>query len=198
MLLKDALSLSFSIFALLISAVTAYFNLFLQTDDLGVLVEGYTKLTFEDKTKKIIPHLDYTMTFVNAGNRAASVSRMYYSIEQLKGEDWTSSCQSAGVSWDIFAVEPFAVKANDLLIQKAIYKEPGSSFENRNGIWTGDKLTILVCLGFNVVAPNSARKLIAIEADRTFLDIRLSQPKMPEINFDRDRLPVVLLKRHAS
>jgi hypothetical protein len=43
MLFKDWVTLSISIVALLISALTAYFNLFLQTDDLTVLIEGYGK-----------------------------------------------------------------------------------------------------------------------------------------------------------
>jgi hypothetical protein len=192
MLLKDALSLSFSIFALLISGVTAYFNLFLQTDDLSVLVEGSTRYELEAKSRKLVPHPNYMMTFVNAGNRAASVSKVYFSIGQSKGDGITAKCGTTKY-WDDFRIEPFVVKVGDVVI-KSVQDAQIRRFDSSDGGWSESKVTLLTCVGFSVVAPNSALRLIAVEVDRKILDVRDGLPVMPEINMEIDRAPAPLLK----
>jgi hypothetical protein len=191
---KDWISIPVSIIALLIAGFTAYFTFLRQADDLSVVVEGYRRFEIDKGTKSIATRPDYTMTFANAGTRAAMV-RIFLSLSQTAEMNAQLDCDKLPLNWTSFDIDPFVVKPGDVLIQRVRLKDGIIRAQNIDPKPAQSKVTVLTCAGFSVITPDSARKLIAVELDRSTFDVKLGVPIVPEGDYDADRLPATLVKK---
>jgi hypothetical protein len=123
MALKDWVTLSLSLMALLISGVTAYFSIIRQVDDLRVIVEGSA---YEDHDKdeiRVSTKIPLTMTFANLGNRPAAVTSMWLWLNQPKTYDERQECFGEQPKIQAgFDVQPFIVEGGKIATQIASIK----------------------------------------------------------------------------
>ena len=191
---KDWISISISILALLIAGFTAYSTFLRQVDDLSVVIEGPRGFEIDKGTKNIVIRPDYTMTFTNAGTRGAMV-QIFLALWQATEVKNQFDCDKLPLIWSNFDNDPFVVKPSEVLVQKVRFKDGILRAHSNDTKPPQGKVVMLTCAGFSVITPDSARKLIAIELDRSTFDVKLGMPIVPEGDFDVDRPPTTLVKK---
>jgi hypothetical protein len=190
MVFKDWASLLLSITALAISAATAYFN-FLQIDDLKVLVQGYSKFELDRKSQRLTPRPNYSLTLINSGTRAASITYVGIAIQQFAGVDNATSCSTVQ-NWSTTGLGPLVVKPNDISILEIAPDNSALWLENESK-WSGDKMTVLICFMFIAIAPDRRRANVAVEASRITMNLTSGFPILPAVSVDPDRKPQPIL-----
>jgi hypothetical protein len=122
---KDWVTVSFSALALIISAVSAYFNLVRREDNLSVVIDGFPFVHQVDSDNLAITSEDTTLAFINSGTRSAAVTSVNIFFLQHDGASRCSetSTGSDGV-WFATTFQPVAVKANEVVTQKINISHP--------------------------------------------------------------------------
>jgi hypothetical protein len=159
---RDRLPIVISLFSLLISALTIYFNVLLELDDIRVVI-GQPPTISREKNGEVSIDGDQEFTFVNSGNRTAAVTYVFITTERI--ETNVSQAQSCGNMNDKlmlplpFDVAALVLKAGEINIVSArlgakrdkqgIIRIPKELFSAA----VGDQ--ILVCLAVNIVTPDN-------------------------------------------
>lgn len=109
---KDVLSLSLSLLAFILSIITGYFTVFRQVDDIRLDIPAHAVISWVGKEDELIIFARHSLTFINAGNRAAAITsaELYFAVNQ-------DNCRN--IEGSVFIVVPlmfegFALKPNEV------------------------------------------------------------------------------------
>jgi hypothetical protein len=79
---RDWLSLLFSLLALGISSVTAYWSIIRQIDDVRLMVTRSPSFAFDSDKNQIKIHTEQILTYINLGNRPVAINGIRLWINQ--------------------------------------------------------------------------------------------------------------------
>jgi hypothetical protein len=117
--LKDKITISISVLALLVSGMTAYFTVARQADDLRVVIERTPAVFLTEKKLSILS--DQQLTFINSGNRPVAVTGITLVVSPT-GLDKTCVHPDELFSLN-YEVEPFVVKSGEITIKKMAFRK---------------------------------------------------------------------------
>jgi hypothetical protein len=161
--LKDKFSMSLSVLALLVSFLTAYFNLVRQYDDVRIVINLDPQNTVLDRftypSGDILNH-PRRLTFINSGNRSVAITSVRISVLFATDLEAATECTFAyggEVSFYYYEFEPFTLKANDIAVPKM---EP--RYRNRSNIYgekieetEGTRRNLVSCLLIGFITPDN-------------------------------------------
>jgi hypothetical protein len=114
---KDWITITLSVLALTISALSAYWTIIRQVDDIRVIVTGSPFVIF-DKEKEVVKFYltNGNITFTNIGNRSAAIVSAW--LELYQPDDAYSKCDERPDSqgW-LLETAGVVVKAGDVSVQ---------------------------------------------------------------------------------
>jgi hypothetical protein len=206
MAFKDWASLSFSCLALLVSVGTAYFNVFLQQDDIRVVIGSTPTFTLRNNGD-IATAGDQELTFINSGNRSAAITSVTALVtRQGAPEDLLATCDGPDAYRMRFDIEPFVIKPGEILVKKMPVSRDLGWNDEKNGVLVlpkssyeakhGDKY--LACLAMNITTPDSFSKEVHHRAfDYVLKRLAIFEPEEKRTLFERGK-PVVMLQRSGS
>jgi hypothetical protein len=169
---KDALTLAISVAALVVSAVTLYFNAIRQVEDLSVLVSDIPTVRVLDK-KQMSLSGEMVFTLVNLGTRPAALLRADILVMAPAGE---KKCQgNLDVGRDIgFRTDfvPTIVKGGEIAakVVKPLYQTKNGKSDTRmtfppvNKLGEYDSTTFEICVEFTLSTPS-----VTVESIRIYL-----------------------------
>jgi hypothetical protein len=178
---KDAVAISISIIALVVSLLSAYFNLVWAKDDIGVELGHYPGLFFSGRilTAEGKPYSTelgvspaQSFTFINNGTRAASIVSIEFFIRSVRTLDTKKKDCAAideksvlGTQGQGYALEPFAIKPGEIIIktfrlgkpeEKAVWFEPEFDRENNSM-----DARVYACIEFGIITPGRNLRHVA-------------------------------------
>jgi hypothetical protein len=166
MALKDWVSVGISCVALGVSVSTAYFNVFLQKDDLRVVIgrPPWVQMT-RDKEPEIEVIGEQELTFINLGNRTAAVTFIGASIVPMRAAKSPDACERNDNVLLVYTLgfdtEPFVIKAGEIVHVQATPQSidrrkkgqnldiPRKTYEPKDGE------VLLACLRLRIITPDS-------------------------------------------
>ena len=106
---KDWITSVLSVLAICISLITAYFSLLRVNDDVRMVVSRFPQLNIE--TDKLLTlEKEFTLAFINAGNRPAVVVSVALLVEQANTD---KQCSGDATYFDT-KIEPLVIKASEI------------------------------------------------------------------------------------
>jgi hypothetical protein len=180
---KDAVTLTISIFALIISALSAYWTIIRQVDDLRVVISGAPKAIYKDDHTIEFWITNGNLTFTNLGNRSAAVVSALLNIK-LPGSNG-DKCTEGGNSW-LLDVSAVVIKAGDISVQSTrLAKGNDNPILYPVEFRTGENVNIETCMIFNVITPDNT----AIEKKVLIREFAVSNVATDKIRDHLDFLP---------
>jgi hypothetical protein len=112
--LKDIATLVISLLALLIAAVTAYFSIIVQKDDLRFMIEVGPDISFSPENEKIY-FGKQKLTFANAGSRSAIINRVGV-VVAMGGEGFILANCRNGIDTELYYdLAPFVLEPGKIV-----------------------------------------------------------------------------------
>jgi hypothetical protein len=112
---RDWLPVTFSVASLIVSLTTLYFNIFLQEDNLRVVI-GETPMVSRNEGGEIGLYGDQQLTFINSGNRPAALTRIEAHARALQDEA-DRECKKPDDVRNFFAMVPINFDAKPFVIR---------------------------------------------------------------------------------
>lgn len=207
LLTKDVIALSISIVAIIISAVTAYFTLFRQVDNVSVVVDKYPFLELYDKTKVAISG-ESTLVFLNTGSRPASVIDLSVLVNQNIEDDTKGACEQAT---DEFKTnfEPLILEPNKVVLKKLklkpspfsehqVVRQDAILFPVRGKVDTDEYFTLTeveLCFSFRLITPATSDERVYVHLGTMTAS---KPPHMTILNFNDFSKPQSLVNHTAT
>jgi hypothetical protein len=118
--MKDWISPILSCLALIVSAITAYFSILQQTDDVRIVTSSQPIVVFDDKGTLGLAGRRQ-ITFINSGNRDAAVTDITLAIMRLRtspvANSQCSELRNFQVANLVYDFEPFVVTPGEITIK---------------------------------------------------------------------------------
>jgi len=147
---KDWMTISLSSMALIVSLNTALFSVVQQVDDVRFAPRGQTILSLDTKNKQIVIEMNgLGMTFINLGNRPASVISAGVSLALRDEGGLPLDC--GRLEWDL-SLEPIILKASEMA-SKDINRNEKISYKCRADK-IPDKGTVEAIVRFYIITPD--------------------------------------------
>jgi hypothetical protein len=197
---RDRVTIGFSAIALAVSLLSAYYNIFRQSDDLSIVV-SFPPMPDEEGelTLRSASHELYG-TFVNSGNRAAVIGSVSLWFPQ-RATQAELNCRELDLvdSQVPLVMEPWVLKEKEVVIRTlkpndSLIEKDGSlmiplAFEAKKARswWVG------VCLSLGIVTPSGASS-----ANILLLDYDIKNPNLIAEMVGKFRGSHMLLKRTGS
>jgi hypothetical protein len=184
--------------ALLISGVTAYYNLFYRSDDIRVSISS-PSLFYNPKTELIEVSIPSDVTVINAGNRTAALTRMQIFFAQ-PFEGQRPSCKGgAEIQFGAASHKPLIVKAAEITSLELDNPDAGKrrtiSVSDENKKRPNGKFDVISCATFSIILPDGVEREITIPLAEYTVDSKARWGVgAPERRRDPDK-PIVLLRR---
>jgi hypothetical protein len=210
---KDWATLFISCLALFISAGAAFFGVIVQLDDLRVVIGDHPYIRIEEGEARMSGPPE--LTFINSGNRPASITAVRGVVSRLTGPDDKSlECQKYGeLDFDKipalidFDTNPFVLKAGEINVVTAELKDTIPWKRRKDGILYIPKMVyqaklgdaFLVCFSITIVTPDS----YLVQWRRPVYKFVLNDSSGKEQSFEQQYLfekekPVVILQRTST
>jgi hypothetical protein len=90
---RDWIALTVSLVSLLVSGLTAYFNVLLQQDDIRIVVDRMPDMSRDQKGVMFASN-GVQLTLINVGNRAAVVTKLLAVAYQRDAENGSRECKN--------------------------------------------------------------------------------------------------------
>jgi hypothetical protein len=159
---KDWGTLAISTLALMVAALTAYFTIVKQQDDLNAIVDGTLNLRANDDVPgkpKIEAWSNQKITITNSGNRTASIREISLRIASSP-QDGDCFFGSTALPFDMHPtlLKPGDIWTNDLLFYKNTAFPAGynGAFFDLTGTHNENPIRVSACLVFNIVTPGDS------------------------------------------
>ncbi len=82
--LKDAITITLSVLAFILSGLAFYFNLLRTTDELSVVAASIPELTMRNDGRMEFSAPELSVVFINSGNRPTAILSFFVSVSQLR------------------------------------------------------------------------------------------------------------------
>lgn len=119
--MKDWISTTIALVALLISGATAYFSILQPTDDVRIVASSQPIVVFDDKRTLGLAG-PQQITFINSGNRDVAVTDITLTVMRLDAKPVTNSqcsqLRNYQVANLVYDFEPFIVTPGKIAIKK--------------------------------------------------------------------------------
>jgi hypothetical protein len=164
---KDKLSLFISSLALILSAVSTYFTLFRQVDEVSASIQSspWTLLRLNDVTQ--LPGVPFTVVFINSGTRSVAVLKQSLELSQRKVLE-RPNCENAGepgISHEPLHIESFVLKESEIVTKNMVPKNSARPPPIR---WDEGLPPIMdLCLVIELATPSLARYITSIAIEST-------------------------------
>jgi hypothetical protein len=191
------------VLALIVAALTAYFTIFQQVDDLKVAIGNAPSVTMKPNGDLwIIGPLE--ITFINSGNRGVAITNAWALATRLKSRDATpTNCDGQETHGAAFKLDEFILKPGEIELKKLgpvsncffCDLEKGDDFLG-SPTWIVPKSIIniklgdafLTCLKLKVTTADGSAK----EIDRLVFKYEIGTEK-PTPLFDKEK-PIVVVR----
>lgn len=207
MMLKDWLSIFFSLSAFMISILTTYINVISKTDEVRVLVERLPevdlskKRVFDDNLgadAQFIVKPEAKLTFINSGNRKAIVTGVSVQLDQpTEGTPRPLNCDKTMGNGDPLALDAFVIEPSDIvpvtLAGDEVIRLGVGSFNMRP-----ENHSALLCLVFSVTTPTSAGQYQFPMFRITFPNSVNHLQGVDRVPLYKEGIPIVLFKRSGT
>jgi hypothetical protein len=204
---KDWFTTGFSVLALAISAITAYFSVLRREDNLSVVIGNIPVVHRLDGNTIGVTNSETTLVFLNSGTRPAAIASVRMFFLQHEGPskcDRTSTGQDG--PWFSTTFEPLSVKGNEVATQNIAIKHPFGSADvqkNDKGFYVfpvsdenkkKEVLHIELCYSFLISTPSVA----TIGRNISGLEYRLEIGRMSYDAIDQTKPPAMLIKKSGT
>jgi hypothetical protein len=186
---KDVITITLSLSAFVLSAMTAYFNVIRRVDDVRVIVSGDPRMTFYGENLEAGLPRKYALIFFNTGSRSAVILDHSFVFAQLLPQplpDSKPSGSKCGQNANTFDsnLKPFVIKEKEVIVKDIIIGGRGD-FNRRTeqeleGMGLVIKVTDVgqfsydfrVCLVFGATTPSTAHHTREIQVSHNVLSKR--------------------------
>jgi hypothetical protein len=210
--LKDWITSTLAVLAIIISAGSAYINLIRQDDDLRMVVQGDLRFRSEPSSNKepsigLFPE-DQRVTFINLGNRPASITALsllvtVYDVDKISTFDVKKGAMECnGGHLLAYDIEPFTIKASES-ISKSLQFAKRPDLQSQDG-WTrvsikdfkGEATYFVACIEVSAVTPQIAKDNLNQPLDRGI--VPRDPNKKVEGFFMNDENTFILIKQRGT
>jgi hypothetical protein len=154
--------------ALLLSALSLYFSVLRETDDLRLIVSELPDVQLEDRDH-LSMNDNFSLSLINGGNRPAVILRYTLLVDQGMDDGY---CSDRAI-WFYSDTAPIIVKAGEALSAGVKLRGPdahGSQVKAANGRWTipisdrseEDFAHVRLCLELEVATPSLAYERVQL------------------------------------
>ena len=205
---KDWIGVGTGLTALVLSALTAYFNVFRQSDDLRVVISGTIKsvsLAGHSPNVSLVVDADYQIAFINAGSQPIDISQVglisaHREKEAADGNDCPAGSFDLGYKSDAFVLKPGEIIRKDIRFSDDSKSSHGTIPLPSK---LSDKEIFLVCLRFDfvtldAVALGSSKGVMRITLVKSDPFLVKREPFWYSVNWEplwSPTKPLVLLSR---
>jgi hypothetical protein len=172
MQLKDRITFSFSLIALLLSLLSVYWTTIRRVDDLSVAVSdlrGEEPVTFDDQNNIIHYNSSPIFTFINFGTRPIAVTNITLRLGQPSKGEGSQPCKDLSGKTDYIYLsnEPFVIKPGEIVTQRvAATKDVGVTNEQDKS--SEFRYVLEICAIYEVVVPEFDNYVFAHSPIATF------------------------------
>lgn len=204
---KDWFAVGFSALALLISMVTAYYSVVRRDDNLSVVIGSAPFVRQVDADNIEITDDETTLVFINSGTRSAAITGVSIFFMQHEGPSRCAQTSSGNDgAWFETGFEPIAVKANEVMTQRAKIRRPypSTSFTQNDRGWYRFRLSdenklkevanIEVCYAIYLATPSVAMHLEHVSGEEYRIKDRITMTDA----IDENRPPIQLIKSSGT
>jgi hypothetical protein len=149
MAIKDWMTLTISLFAFAISALTAYWTVIREVDDVRVMILGHPDLTLTESGIKVgIGNM--RLGFVNMGNRVTSITSIELTIDQALGKE---DCTEVSNEYTMLDIPPLIVEAGKIDVRAPKLAKSDFSVPLSKENLKAPQVQVTACLGFEILTP---------------------------------------------
>jgi hypothetical protein len=147
------LPIAISVFALIVSVGSAYFNIIRELEDFRVVIDGPFSIKSEGLRKVVVAQPHLTLTFANLGNRSIAVRAIRLRIARCTGRGCEDPIQWTTLGETRFDVKPFVTEPGKIIVKEIKLENETFTAEDPNDNLRENTGMFGALLHFDLITP---------------------------------------------